>query len=219
MFPEGGKYNFLKGIDRIIKRAILVIILLTPVVLFLFLKYCGVNHYAVPVFYRHGTGIAGTDCNTDTGQYRIGFFPFYDAGENACDTSLIRGHYTVLMIPDTAQTLKSEREISNLTRVLQDINDPPAVQAIIIRVGQPSGLPQKDEDHPDDPVKILYGSGGDVFHFARCGLILPPDSVFSKMVLVDESGRIRGYYQNDRFDESDRLTVEIKILLKEEYGR
>jgi protein SCO1 len=207
----------LKGFNKFKNGVILFVVFLIPVFLTLFLKYCGENHFAVPVFYRDGVTQSGRPCISDSAQYRIKIFPFVELNGNPCDTSEIRGRFSVLSVCDTARRLPDERIISNLRRVISDINRPDAVQAFIIFNNySPAPVPPVNQD-THQPVKYVKGSISDIFRFGRCGLILPPDSLFDKIVLADQQGRIRGYYDADRFNEYDRLMVELKILLREEY--
>ena len=69
---------------------------------------------------------------------------------------------------------------------------------------------------------FLTGDKSAIYDLARCGFILPtldgngvPDDFVhsDKFVLVDELGRIRGYYSGTNREDVDRLILETKILL------
>jgi len=209
----------LKGINKIINRAILFIVLLLPVFLFLFLKYCGVNHYAVAVYYQNGVHKIDTACDFPQGPYRVNNFLFRDLKGQFTDTTFLRGKYSILSVSDALSAKNHMKFNANVKRVLNNFHASSALQAITV---YPNDLPDSVIEKnltAGEGILYLKGSPDDVSHFARCGLILPADSLYSEWVLVDPAGRIRGYYPADRFDEYDRMIVEIKILLKEEYRR
>ena len=175
------------------------------------------NHYAVPVFYGHGVNKDLSGCYFGPGQYRIPEFPFRDLNGQSCDTTWIRGKFSVISVSDTLDFDPESRVNSNILRVLDDVPYPEAVTAISIGI-----IRGKDSTPGNDSLKpgreeFITGSRDEVFRFAKCGLILPRDSIFSRLVLVDPEGRIRGYYDKNRFDEFERLSVELKILLNEEF--
>lgn len=155
------------------------------------------------------------DCQTDSSQYRIVSFPFTRPGGSACDTSAIRGKFTVFSIRDSSDRKLNEKIVFNLKRILNDLNNPKAVQAYIITAGNISDDVAQKGYGTDHSIQYLTGDRADISQFARCGLILPVDSIFNELVLADRQGRIRGYYKAARFNEYDRLQVELKILLKE----
>jgi protein SCO1/2 len=205
----------LKGIKYFKAWAILLIVFLVPVFFILFLKYCGENHYAVTVFYRHGVEHPGNGCRYDTGQYRINSFPFVMPSGLSCDTSAIRGKFTVLSVQESSSPKRKEQLLFNLQRVLDDLNRPDIVQAYIIAPDDSTGMAARKDQGVNAAIRHVKGNRSDVSLFARCGLILPADSINDKMVLADRQGRIRGYYDASRFDEFERLEIELRILLKE----
>ena len=205
----------MKGIKYFKARAILLIVFLVPVFFILFLKYCGKNHYAVTVFYRHGVEHPGNGCRYDSGQYRIHSFPFFTPSGFVCDTSTIRGKFTVLSVQESSGPKFNEQVLFNLRRVLDDLNRPDIVQAYIITPDDSTAMTARTDPGVNSAVRQVKGNRSDVSLFARCGLILPADSINDRLVLADRQGRIRGYYDASRFDEFERLEIELKILLKE----
>jgi protein SCO1/2 len=72
---------------------------------------------------------------------------------------------------------------------------------------------------------FLTGDKQETFNLARCGFLLPaldgkgiPDDFVhsDKFVLVDDQGRIRGFYSGTSREDVDLLILETKILL---YGK
>jgi protein SCO1/2 len=88
----------------------------------------------------------------------------------------------------------------------------------------PEVLNEYAQRHNATPGKwfFLTGDKTEIYNLARCGFILPtldgngvPDDFVhsDKFVLIDDLGRIRGYYSGTSRDEVDRLILETKILL------
>ena len=71
-----------------------------------------------------------------------------------------------------------------------------------------------DSEINDPSLTILDGLslGTNPQQIGKCILLLSPPS---DLVLVDNQGSIRGYYNGADLDERDRLVVELKILLKQ----
>jgi hypothetical protein len=88
----------------------------------------------------------------------------------------------------------------------------------VLVVADSSGLFQSALLHLDDrileEIQTIYLSGKDDYldGLFACDLLLQPPW---KMVLIDGQRRIRGYYDPKDREEIDRLTVELKILLKQ----
>ncbi|EON75036.1 Cytochrome oxidase biogenesis protein Sco1/SenC/PrrC, putative copper metallochaperone [Lunatimonas lonarensis] len=69
---------------------------------------------------------------------------------------------------------------------------------------------------------FLTGDRSEIYELARCGFVLPaidggknPDDFVhsDKFILVDEEGRIRGYYSGTNREGVDQLILETKVLL------
>lgn len=172
------------------------------------------NHYSVPVYYSGGITNGDTACDFSGGQFHIREFPFESPDGQLCDTSLIRGKFTILSVSASEDP---GTDYVEMQRVLETIHNKMAVQSVMIRMA--GSIPERKKYSPGitGQIREVTGSRDRVLHFARCGLIMPgTDSLFSRWVLADPSGRIRGYYNSDRMEDKDRLAVELGILLKEE---
>ncbi len=66
----------------------------------------------------------------------------------------------------------------------------------------------------DNEIRILAASErfNDLEFVRKCVLLAPSAT---DLVLVDDRGQIRGYYESTDLDEVDRLVVESKIILKQ----
>ncbi len=211
----------MRGAERkgSLKPLMLLITLAAPVIIFLFLKFFGVNHYTVPVFYSNGIPRDTSECPPLSNPYEIdpSDFQFTFKGDN--DTEIFNRKLTVIDI-DIKPDMPLGKAGYPITRISDHFRGDNKVQFYLIRP-----VPDSNEQKQfleRDRFKYVYGSVNDISEFARCGLILldfpgQVDSGTRRLVLVDQKGRIRGYYQLAVFDEIDRMILEMKIILSEEY--
>ena len=115
-----------------------------------------------------------------------------------------------------------------MERVNDHFQDEPSVQIFSISIDPTYDTPQVlkayAEEHHAIPGKwqFLSGPKEETFQLARCGFVLPaldgngvPDDFVhsDKFILIDDQGRIRGYYSGTTSEEVDLLLLETKILL------
>jgi protein SCO1 len=199
------------------KRVLLIITLLIPVCIYLFLKYFGENRYSLPVYYIKAADFPDRECDFSKFPYKIELFPFADANGNPCDSTWMRGRLSVVSIFDSIRHSEEMLKESNISQIISETGSTGKLQMIKVYVIGKSDSIRSRLGVPSKSVLQVTGSVSDVSHFARCGLILPDSAgLFNQWVLIDPLGRIRGYYDSRRFDEIDRLKVEIKILLRED---
>lgn len=209
----------MQGKEKTNRYKILIILftLVFPVLVYVFLRAYGENHYAVPVFYENGLPADTADCITPHQPHMISLG--FASEEQQSDQRLLSGKLSVIDID-----MGSSQELGNpgypLNRVADKFADNPVVQFIVVRPS-PDRVAVKQLAGGDRFIYV-YGSGEEIVRFARCELILLdfPDNFDRKtrrFVVVDKSGRIRGYYEAGDFDEIDRMILEIKIILSEEY--
>jgi hypothetical protein len=181
----------------------------------LFLKYCGENKFSVPVYFTERQATTDPDCIAPGPNYRVACIPFVRDQEDLCDTLLLKNKFTIISILDTTGVEAWNIHAEKIRRVLSDIDSPEILQALTIYI-------ERETDAGDSLVVTgnnLMTFGGnleEVSHFARCVLFLPDkNKMFSYWVLTDNTGRIRGFYESWKFEEVERLILEIKILLNE----
>jgi protein SCO1/2 len=221
----------MKGI-RILQGFVLLCILMVPVLIIVFLKTMTSNTYEIPVYYQEGVDNPLMECDfVDNEQHVIPDFTFTSQDNELINRSAMKGKITVVdffftSCPSICPVMSTEMERVN--DVFRDIDD---VQIFSISIDPDYDTPEVLQEYATlhqatkDKWFFLTGDKDMTYDLARCGFILPamdggsvPDDFVhsDKFVLVDEEGRIRGYYSGTNREEVDRLIVEIKILL---YGK
>ena len=218
----------MKGL-RILQGLVLVCILLVPVLIFMFLKSFGTNTYDIPIFFEKGVDNPFLECPVaDTTQHYIPNFTFVNQKGDAIGRAQMEGKVTVVdffftSCPSICPVMSSEmervndmfREEANL-QIFSISIDPTYDTAEIL---QEYATKHKAKAGKWD---FLTGDKNEIYQLAKCGFILPtldgmgvPDDFAhsDKFVLIDELGRIRGYYSGTNREDVDLLILETKILL------
>jgi len=207
--------NGKKGLGKIL---MLLFIICLPVFVYLFLQGFGKNHYSVPVFYENGLPPDTAECISQYRPHKIDLQSVASFDNPGVSESI---HFKLAVVDiDMDPDIRLGIPGYSLNRVLDAFTNNPSVQFIIIRPR--AGVIPVKQPLSTDRVIYSYGTPEGVTGIAKCGLVLldfPGDSsvISRRFVLVDEKDRIRGYYQVDSFEEIDRLILEMKIILKEEF--
>jgi len=218
----------MRGI-RILQGMVLVCILLVPILIFMFLRGFGTNEYVLPVFFEKGVDNPFQECPiTDTTQHYIPDFAFANQEGNRVGKAQMKGKITIVdffftSCPSICPDMSREME-----RVNDLFRDEPRVHILSISIDpeydSPAILKEYADRHYAKAGKwdFLTGDKLETYRLARCGFVIPTldgngvaaDFVHSdKFILVDELGRIRGYYSGTNREEVDLLMLEAKILL------
>ncbi|WP_009032805.1 SCO family protein [Indibacter alkaliphilus] len=221
----------MKGL-RILQGFVLLSVLLVPVLIIVFLKSFGTNHYDIPILFENGVENPFQECDVEeNGQHYIPEFRLTTHLEQERGRAEMGGKITIVdffftSCPSICPVMSTEME-----RVDDAFRNDDEVQIYSISIDPeydtPEVLAEYAERHNANPDKwfFLTGDKGDIYNLARCGFILPtfdgygdPEEFIhsDKFVLIDDQGRIRGYYSGTNRDEVDRLILETKILL---YGK
>ena len=214
---------------RILQGFVLVCILLIPVLIFMFLKGFGKNEYDLPIFFQKGVDNPFKECPVaDSTQHYIPEFTFTNQEGKPIGRAQMEGKITVVdffftSCPSICPVMSKE-----MARVNDMFRDEPQVQLMSISIDPEYDTPQilkkYAEEHQAIPGKwhFLSGPKQETFQLARCGFVLPaldgngvPDDFVhsDKFMLIDEQGRIRGYYSGTTREQVDLLILETKILL------
>lgn len=217
----------MKGL-RILQGFVLLCILLIPIVIIVFLKTFGSNQYDIPILFQNGVEDPFLECNyPDSVQHLIPDFTFTSHRGLQVGRSEMEGKITIVdffftSCPSICPLMSSEME-----RVDDAFKDNPFVQIYSISIDPEFDTQEVLDSYAQKHLAsfkwhFLSGDKETTYQLARCGFILPTfdgygvpeDFVHSdKFVLIDEFGRIRGYYSGTTREEVDRLILETKILL------
>ncbi|WP_144604141.1 SCO family protein [Algoriphagus algorifonticola] len=214
---------------RILQGLVLVCILLIPVLIIMFLRGFGNNEYDLPIFYQNGVENPFRECTfEDSTQHYIPEFTFVNQdGENVGRKDM-EGKITIVdffftSCPSICPVMSKEME-----RVNDMFREEPRVQIMSISIDPEYDTPEILQEYAQkhnatsDKWQFLSGPVDETYQLARCGFILPaldgmgvPDDFVhsDKFVLVDELGRIRGYYSGTNREDVDLLMLETKVLL------
>ncbi len=216
--------------NKILKAGILLLLLVMPVFIFIFLHSFGENKFTLPVYYENGVESSLTSCNFAEGQHFIPDFKLTNQRKEAVTAEIFEGKISVVDFFFTScpnicpkmsdqlyrfqESLKGETGIQIVSFTVDPANDTPDVLAKYAREYQAN----------QEQWTFLTGEKEALYRMARCGFILPvedgdgspEDFIHSeKLILVDQQGRIRGYYDGTSREDVDRLILETRILLKD----
>lgn len=214
---------------RFIQILVLVCVLMIPVLIILFLRGFSSNQYDIPILYQNGVEDPFEQCDDkDSSQHYIPDFTFSDQFGRSVGREMMVGKITIVdffftSCPSICPIMSKEME-----RVQDVFRNEDNVQIYSISIDpdydSPKVLAEYADEHGAKRDKWFFLSGPEkeTYDLARCGFIIPSvnggavpeDFVHSdKFVLVDELGRIRGYYSGTKREGVDQLILETKILL------
>lgn len=221
----------MRGI-RLLQGLVLLCILMVPILIILFLKTFGNNQYEIPVLFENGIDNQFMECDVEENvQHTIPEFSFTSQDGLRMGRAEMEGKITIVdffftSCPSICPVMSTEME-----RVDDVFREEDRVQIYSISIDpdydSPEVLKEYSERHNASPGKwfFLTGDQQETFNLARCGFLLPAidgkgvpmDFVHSdKFVIIDEIGRIRGFYSGTSREDVDLLILETKILL---YGK
>ena len=199
-----------------LRTILLVFLLSAPALFYLFLQLFGDNHYQVPVLYDQGVKENIEGCFFSDKQHFVSEFNLYNHEGGMTDEAIFADKLTIVdffSIP-CRENSKLLSAMKNLETVFKDY----PVQ--IVSISTDTAF-YRDSSVSFDERLFLFGEKELVYRLARCSFVLPLKKEDfceeATLVLVDDQKRIRGYYETADKEELERLTDEIKILLKYEY--
>ena len=214
---------------KILQGFVLVCILLVPILIFMFLRGFGRNSYDIPVFYENGLDSPFTECPvSDSTQHFIPEFSFTNQEGNTVGRADMEGKITIVDFFFTSCPSICPKMSSEMERVNDMFRDNEEVQIMSISIDPtydtPAILKEYAEEHNAKAGKWDFLTGGveETYNLAKCGFVIPtidglgvPDDFIhsDKFMLIDELGRIRGYYSGTTREDVDLLMLEAKVLL------
>ena len=204
------------------KVAVLIGILLIPGAFYLFLRFFGENRFDVPLYFD-GSAPCGEGLQ---GQYhRVPHFSFMVNGGTLGSDS---GSHAVAVYDMclSAPPLDSRSHLRHSGQIHDAFAEEQSV--LIYSLYPASAISSMEDalrvagDYRSDSKIWSFGYAEDAAwkDFALCGLGIgasDPDGgeIYHALVLVDSKRRVRGFYRMGDQDETDRLIMEAKIVLRE----
>lgn len=190
------------------KKAIfLFLLILLPIITFLFLKGFGRNEFTIPVYYEKGvTDSLSTPCLVRNKEQFVVQSPWVKKGKN----QII--HFERVDGPLTLFRLEE------LERVQDVFGDDPEVE-LITSVNQASMSLEEIEAY-NKRIQFFEGfwkrqalDSAAWADLKYCNMVM--SNLDNRVILVDKQNRIRGYFNITDRDETDRLILELRILKTE----
>ncbi|WP_026236222.1 SCO family protein [Pontibacter roseus] len=214
-----------------VKALILGILLLVPLLVFIFIGNFGEHHFTLRTYFPKvdDTGEVLFDAKGDTLFNRIPAFKLTSQkGETITQEQLDNHIYVADFFFATCPDICKEMS-SQLVRVQETFQDEPQVKIASFTVNPEYDtvevLREYGERYGADPSKwyLLTGDREQIYSLARNGFYLPVQQVpgqqefihSEKFMLVDKNRRVRGIYDGTDAADVDRLILEIRVLLDE----
>ncbi|MEM6845168.1 MAG: hypothetical protein AAF632_23350 [Bacteroidota bacterium] len=195
------------------KIGLLILLLAIPIFFVLFFELFSTSHYAIPVYYE--TGIDSlAECEPSQSIHQVSTLSARnvvgDQPQSLEFTNILRAVY----ILPTECSEDCRTILEELARVQGVLESQTSLQTVLIG-GDPSFSDLAEEYASSQSTWLfLEGTGAQFPSFLQCELVLPRVNIplHETLVLVDQQGRIRGYYRGTDASEIDRLIAEIRIL-------
>ncbi len=190
--------------NKLTKAVILFAALLLPVLIFVFLKMFGNNEFDIPV-YNHTEISEEVNCDDVTTPHVVHILKTKSAVITPNQVANIYHIYN----PTTGSKL--------VMRGLMKVKDRmEGLEAVIHSISQSDisvSTTELTEQYQIGGIWKMYQTDSQSFNdFINCELMITGQE---SLVLVDQKGVIRGYYDGEDGEETDRLILESKILLYE----
>jgi protein SCO1/2 len=213
------------------KVLLLGVLILVPVLAYLFLKVFGTNHYALPRYLPEVTDTGDALVrNGDTVFHQVPDFRLTSQTGATVTQQDLAGKVYVANFFFASCTDVCKKMSANLLEVQEAFKNEPRVRIVSYTVD-----PDRDTVSVLNAYAATYGANAEQWYFltgprpqiyelAREGYKVPamqapsliPDFIHSeKLMLVDEEKHVRGIYDGTSPEEVDRLVTEIKVLLHE----
>lgn len=180
------------------KSVFLFLALLLPIVTFLFLKFFGKNEFTVEPLFQTAVQ-SSEECNRI--EYRV---PYTIADSILSKFKSDQDSITLLVFQDR-QVAKQQEQIIQLNRIFKEfVNERMSVVKIVTDSSQ-----ENRSKEVRSKIFTLEDTAFAKLH--NCVFLMGP---LQDAVVLDKGNRIRGQYVMSNREDSDRLILELKILLK-----
>ena len=208
-----------------IKIGALVILLVVPILIYIFLRSFGSNHYSLPKFIP----IEFKEINengklrVDTLFHVVPKFNLINSVSDSINDNRFEGKILICNFFFTRCPGICPRIMANLTRAQEAFIDSKDVNMVSISVDPDYDRPEilkgyeKKFNTKHQKWVLSTGTEDEVYKLGFYGFKLPADTIdhtlhSEKVVLLDKDRHIRGYYTGTDSEEINRLILETKIL-------
>jgi protein SCO1 len=219
------------AMKKINKQAILVILLVLPVLFFLFLNQFGKNHYNIPIYYALDSVKVGDKWKKT--YHTIPSFQLTNQEGKPFGRKEMKGKIVVadFFFTRCGNPTFCPRMAEQMKRIQDMFEENKEVLLLSHTVDPEYDTPEVLREYADKYQAkdgkwvFLTGKKRDIYELAFQGYKInaleegeevTPDFLHAvKFILLDNQGRVRGYYDGTDSKDVDRLMIELKILLYE----
>ncbi len=200
--------------NKFLKIGILLLTLAIPIFIWLFLKNFGQNQFALPAYYQDSTpSIEG--CQNLESPHDVSMILAQNT-KIITGANIEEGVGVSYSLPEICGD-DCRLVLENLANLQTLFYDNPDFQILLFASSatytqqQLNALKDQYLANPNNWKFVLMESSS-FRHLQRCGFLLPAVDLAHPLVMTDEAGVIRGYYEGYDQEEIDRLKGELKIL-------
>lgn len=162
-------------------------------------------------------------CNFNKEVFQVPEADFSKVGGGAFSFSELATAYVVVFHSPEVESSATRFLSSELNRLRKEFSANELQFVLLVSEGSFSYEEIKGEDN--DGWHVVVGEREKRAQWANCGLAIPhalgrevstQDEYLSILTLVDQRGRVRGYFEGDKQQETDRLGLEVRVLLQED---
>ncbi len=190
----------------------LLLILAAPLLILLFLENFGEQHYTIPTDPAEAEGLSAEVSAGSLGQaFKLSNSLLDSRGETISREDFTAKILVVYCLP-RAQSDTAEIVLEKLTRVQNVFERDTLVRLLtIVPTQQLDSLSQLSERYRGQPEVWSFVADTTLGNVST--LLLPKGTNAATLLLVDQTQRVRGYYDATQEKEVDRLVAETRILL------
>lgn len=214
-----------------LKALILGSLLLVPIFVFIFIYIFGEHHFKLRGYFPQTNdkgGIQYTEAG-DTLFKTVPQFNFIDQSNNSFSQKDLKDKIYIVNFFSTDCTEQCRKMSAQLVRTQEAYQNNPTVQLVSISVkpdiDSASVLRAYASKYDADTTRwhFLTGNRNNIYTWAQEGLEIPlqktggPEGFIhtDKFFLIDKEQKVRGIYEGTKIAETDRMVLEINVLLDE----
>lgn len=211
--------------QKYIKTGLLIIVLVVPVLIFLFLQGYTTNHFDLPYYVPLRDSVTNDVIvnNGDTAYYQLEDFSLASIDSQSTVTSeQLRNRVTVVSAFNGSCEGECEKVWNHLIRIRSLHETLPSLTVLTILATRDTTFVRKIADRPKSGWLVAHVAENtysralrSIFHLDTLDNA-QTISGYKPLSLVDSKGFIRGYYDPQKDEEIERLLAEIRVL---EYNR